>query len=129
MLISNVETQYVWMDNGLAWDRSDYDGVEDVRLPVDMIWTPDVVLYNYADTRLEEKRKVLAIVNWEGQVRWRPASIYKSTCQINIENFPYDYQVRCYKNLKTKLHFYYNKNCGVGLLSNELGLFKFKLFN
>ena len=52
----------------------------------------DIVLYNYADTRLEEKREVLAIISAEGQVRWRPSSIYKSTCQINIQNFPYDHQ-------------------------------------
>ena len=52
----------------------------------------DIVLYNYADTRLEEKREVLAIVTSDGTVKWRPPSILKSTCQINIENFPYDIQ-------------------------------------
>ena len=50
------------------------------------------MLYNYADTRLEEKREVLVIVNADGKVRWRPPSIFKSTCQINIELFPYDHQ-------------------------------------
>jgi hypothetical protein len=56
------------------------------------IWTPDIVLYNYADTRLEEKREVLAIINHDGKVKWRPSSIFKSTCQINIQSFPYDHQ-------------------------------------
>lgn len=92
VLISNVETQYEWRDIGLVWNKDDYGGVADVRLPVDQIWTPDIVLYNYADTRLEEKREVLVIVNSDGKVRWRPSSIYKSTCQINIQNFPYDHQ-------------------------------------
>lgn len=50
------------------------------------------MLYNYADTRLEEKREVLAIVNFDGKVKWRPSSIFKSTCQINIQSFPYDHQ-------------------------------------
>ena len=66
--------------------------MDDIRLPVQRIWTPDIVLYNYADTRLEEKRDALAIVNSEGLVKWRPPSIFKSTCQINIEKFPYDQQ-------------------------------------
>ena len=92
VLISNVETQYEWYDNGLKWDKELYGGIHDVRLPVDQIWTPDIVLYNYADTRLEEKREVLAIINSNGRVRWRPSSIFKSTCQINIQNFPYDQQ-------------------------------------
>jgi hypothetical protein len=48
--------------------------------------------HNYADTRLEEKRDVLAIITSDGIVRWRPPSILKSTCQINIKNFPYDQQ-------------------------------------
>ncbi len=50
------------------------------------------MLYNYADTRLEEKREVLAIVSYDGTVKWRPPSIFKSTCQINIQKFPYDQQ-------------------------------------
>jgi hypothetical protein len=54
----------------------------------------DIVLYNYADTRLEEKREALAVVQDDGTVRWRPPSILKSTCQIDIVKFPYDIQ-RC----------------------------------
>ena len=61
-------------------------------MPVQRIWTPDIVLYNYADTRLEEKRDALAIINSDGVVKWRPPSIFKSTCQINIQKFPYDQQ-------------------------------------
>lgn len=82
----------MWQDNGLIWNKDNYGGVADVRLPVSQIWTPDIVLYNYADTRLEEKREVLAVISSDGKVRWRPSCIYKSTCQINIQNFPYDHQ-------------------------------------
>lgn len=92
VLATNMETQYEWWDSGLKWDESLYGGIDNVRLPVNQIWTPDIVLYNYADTRLEEKREVMAIINSNGKVRWRPSCIYKSTCQINIQNFPYDHQ-------------------------------------
>lgn len=37
-----------------------------------------------ADTRLEEKREVLAVVYYNGTVVWKPMSIFKSTCQIDI---------------------------------------------
>lgn len=33
-----------------------------------------------------------AIVYYTGLVVWKPPSIYKSFCQINIEYFPYDKQ-------------------------------------
>jgi len=37
-----------------------------------------------ADIRLEEKREVLATVHFNGTVFWKPMSIFKSTCQIDI---------------------------------------------
>lgn len=37
-----------------------------------------------ADIRLEEKREVMAIVYHNGTVYWKPMSIFKSTCQIDI---------------------------------------------
>lgn len=92
VLITNVHSVYQWKDNGLKWDRKQYGDIEDIRLPVNRIWTPDIVLYNYADTRLEEKRDVMAVVMSDGTVKWRPPSIFKSTCQINIQKFPYDQQ-------------------------------------
>ena len=63
----------------------------ETQLELNYFYT-DIVLYNYADTRLEEKREVLVIVSSDGTVKWRPPSIFKSTCQINIEKFPYDHQ-------------------------------------
>jgi hypothetical protein len=29
-----------WNDNGLKWDKRNYGGVSDIRLPVNRIWTP-----------------------------------------------------------------------------------------
>ncbi|RNA00322.1 neuronal acetylcholine receptor subunit alpha-10-like isoform X2 [Brachionus plicatilis] len=92
VLVTNVHSVYQWKDNALKWNISQYGDVFDIRLPVNRIWTPDIVLYNYADARLEEKREVLAIVKPDGTVTWRPPSIFKSTCQINIQKFPYDEQ-------------------------------------
>ncbi len=34
----------------------------------------------------------MAIVNHDGRVKWRPSGVFKSTCQINIQSFPYDHQ-------------------------------------
>ncbi len=45
-----------------------------------------------ADTRLQEQREVMAVVDWTGSVTWMPPAIYKSTCTIDITNFPFDVQ-------------------------------------
>ena len=35
-----------WTDELLRWNPRDYGGVDNVRLPPDKIWTPDIILYN-----------------------------------------------------------------------------------
>jgi len=46
-----------------------------------------------ADTRLKEHRDAMAVVNFEGNVLWLPAAIFRSTCPVNILYFPFDIQV------------------------------------
>ncbi|VEL25919.1 unnamed protein product [Protopolystoma xenopodis] len=45
-----------------------------------------------ADERLEEQREVMVTVDFTGRVFWSPPAIFKSTCTIDIRNFPFDYQ-------------------------------------
>ena len=35
-----------WKDDFLTWDPADYEGLQSIRLPVNDIWSPDLVLYN-----------------------------------------------------------------------------------
>jgi len=49
--------------------------------------------YCSADTRLKEQREAMAVVSHDGNVAWIPPAIYKSTCKIDITNFPFDMQV------------------------------------
>jgi len=35
-----------WSDYKLKWDPSEYGGIEDINLPAEQIWLPDIVLYN-----------------------------------------------------------------------------------
>ena len=45
-----------------------------------------------ADTRLKEQRDAMVVVQYNGSVIWIPPAIFKSTCQIDIQNFPFDIQ-------------------------------------
>jgi len=38
-----------WTDFRLAWEPDQYDGVDRLMLPGDMIWRPDLAIYNQAD--------------------------------------------------------------------------------
>ncbi|KAL3876914.1 hypothetical protein ACJMK2_034695, partial [Sinanodonta woodiana] len=88
----NVWSTYEWKDEFLVWDTEDYDGVRDVRLPCNKIWTPDVKLYNFADTRMEERREARCVVYYDGNVTWIPQAIYMSTCALDVTTFPFDKQ-------------------------------------
>lgn len=35
-----------WYDYKLRWDPADYENVTSIRIPSELIWRPDIVLYN-----------------------------------------------------------------------------------
>jgi len=35
-----------WYDYRLSWNATEYGGVQSIRLPSSLIWTPDILLYN-----------------------------------------------------------------------------------
>ena len=39
-------TLQTWTDILLTWDPADYGGLDHVRVPIEKIWSPDIVLYN-----------------------------------------------------------------------------------
>ena len=39
------------------------------------------------------EREVLAVIAYDGTVLWVPHQIFRSSCSIDVENFPFDFQV------------------------------------
>ena len=35
-----------WKDYRLSWNITEYGGVDSIRLPSNLVWTPDILLYN-----------------------------------------------------------------------------------
>ena len=54
----------------------------------------DIHVFVSADDRLEEHRSALANVYSNGKVLWVTQSIFKSSCSLDITDFPFDIQVR-----------------------------------
>lgn len=75
------------------------------------------IVLNRADIRLKEQRDAMVIIDQNGLVTWIPPAIFKSTCPIDITNFPFDIQV-CkmkfgswtYDGFKLDINFYEDKN-------------------
>ncbi|KAJ6217019.1 hypothetical protein RDWZM_008176 [Blomia tropicalis] len=92
IMSTNMWVTQEWTDYKLKWDPEEYGGVSQLYVPAEQIWLPDIVLYNNADGNYEIVIMTKAIIYWDGKVEWNPPAIYKSSCNIDITYFPFDYQ-------------------------------------
>ncbi|KAM9835997.1 neuronal acetylcholine receptor subunit alpha-2-like [Aulostomus maculatus] len=92
MMTTNVWLKQEWTDYKLQWDPSDFDNVTSIRVPSELIWVPDIVLYNNADGEFTVTHMTKAQLFHTGRVRWVPPAIYKSSCSIDVTFFPFDQQ-------------------------------------
>ncbi|XP_059147495.1 neuronal acetylcholine receptor subunit alpha-2-like [Physella acuta] len=112
VLKTNVWYEYTWQDVLLRWDVEEYDNITDVRIPSSNIWLPDILLYNFADDRLQEQRNALVVVNHNGALLWMPQAILRSSCAFDTLYFPFDEQTCVlkfgswtYNGFKLDIHF------------------------
>uniref|UniRef100_A0A3P9CH24 Cholinergic receptor nicotinic alpha 2 subunit n=1 Tax=Maylandia zebra TaxID=106582 RepID=A0A3P9CH24_9CICH len=91
-LIRVVCVSQEWNDYKLRWRPSDYDNVTSIRVPSELIWVPDIVLYNNADGEFAVTHMTKAHLFYTGKIRWVPPAIYKSSCSIDVTFFPFDQQ-------------------------------------
>ncbi|VDM66828.1 unnamed protein product [Strongylus vulgaris] len=80
----SVWLKQVWIDKRLSWDPKSYGGVNVLYVPYEMIWVPDIVLYNNADSYYNITISTKATLHFTGQVTWEPPAIFKSMCQIDV---------------------------------------------
>ncbi|XP_034533957.1 neuronal acetylcholine receptor subunit alpha-2-like isoform X2 [Notolabrus celidotus] len=92
MMTTNVWLKQEWTDYKLQWTPSDFDNVTSIRVPSELIWVPDIVLYNNADGEFAVTHMTKAHLFHTGRVRWVPPAIYKSSCSIDVTFFPFDQQ-------------------------------------
>ncbi|XP_020138262.2 neuronal acetylcholine receptor subunit alpha-2 isoform X2 [Microcebus murinus] len=92
MMTTNVWLKQEWNDYKLRWNPADFGNITSLRVPSEMIWTPDIVLYNNADGEFAVTHMTKAHLFSTGTVHWVPPAIYKSSCSIDVTFFPFDQQ-------------------------------------
>ncbi|KAM5245630.1 neuronal acetylcholine receptor subunit alpha-4 [Ctenodactylus gundi] len=92
MMTTNMWVKQEWHDYKLRWDPSDYENITSIRIPSELIWRPDIVLYNNADGDFAVTHLTKAHLFHDGRVQWTPPAIYKSSCSIDVTFFPFDQQ-------------------------------------
>ncbi|CAK5006586.1 unnamed protein product [Meloidogyne enterolobii] len=113
---SNAWLTMKWNDCQFSWNPKDYSNIESIRVPVDRVWVPDIVLFNNADGNYEVSYQSNVVVDYQGNVSWVPPAIYKSSCRIDVEYFPFDEQTCMllfgswtYSSKEVQLRWYGNK--------------------
>ncbi|VDN58348.1 unnamed protein product [Dracunculus medinensis] len=92
IMTCSVWLRQEWIDEKLSWDPKRYGGVNVLYVPYEMIWVPDIVLYNNADNNYNITISTKATLRYDGVVTWEPPAIFKSMCQIDVRWFPFDEQ-------------------------------------
>ncbi|XP_071743911.1 neuronal acetylcholine receptor subunit alpha-7 isoform X29 [Lepeophtheirus salmonis] len=92
LLTTNVWLNLQWEDVNMRWNKSEYGGVEDIRIPPAKLWKPDVLMYNSADEAFDGTYPTNVVVSHTGSCTYIPPGIFKSTCKIDITWFPFDDQ-------------------------------------
>ncbi|TKC49727.1 hypothetical protein EI555_005860, partial [Monodon monoceros] len=92
MMTTNVWLKQEWNDYKLRWNPAEFGNITSLRVPSEMIWIPDIVLYNNADGEFVVTHMTKAHLYSSGTVHWVPPAIYKSSCSIDVTFFPFDQQ-------------------------------------
>ena len=83
VLTTNAWLKLEWTDENLRWNASEYGGINSIRLPTSLIWTPDIMLYNNANYKVDLTYQTMVVVSFDGNCLYVPPGIFKSTCQVD----------------------------------------------
>uniref|UniRef100_A0A1I8IBP1 Neur_chan_LBD domain-containing protein n=1 Tax=Macrostomum lignano TaxID=282301 RepID=A0A1I8IBP1_9PLAT len=104
ILTTNVFIEQKWNDTKLSWDSDAATKDTKLRISADKVWLPDTYVFNNADSRKSGfLRSVYVLLQPDGQVSWPVPDKLRTTCQVNIANFPFDYQ-KCRIRLGSWVH-------------------------
>ncbi|CAF4983430.1 unnamed protein product, partial [Rotaria sp. Silwood1] len=99
ILTTNVRIEQTWIDENLAWNQTEHDGIRGIRLPSHRIWLPDSYIYNAAFD-LSSQAPTQGVVNGPyvmvyhtGEVVFPVLMKLRTTCKVNIQYFPFDRQI------------------------------------
>uniref|UniRef100_A0A3B4VKE2 Cholinergic receptor nicotinic alpha 9 subunit n=1 Tax=Seriola dumerili TaxID=41447 RepID=A0A3B4VKE2_SERDU len=91
VLTTYLWIRQVWHDAYLKWEKEDYDDLEMINIPSDLVWKPDIVLYNKADEESGASSTNVKL-RYNGEIVWDSPAITKSTCVVDVSYFPFDWQ-------------------------------------
>uniref|UniRef100_A0A914Y959 Uncharacterized protein n=1 Tax=Panagrolaimus superbus TaxID=310955 RepID=A0A914Y959_9BILA len=81
-----------WNDYRLKWNPKSYGNITMIHIPGELLFLPDICLYNNAHGSPTVHIITKADVYFNGDIIWEPPAVFESVCRIQIDWFPYDIQ-------------------------------------
>ncbi|WAR00213.1 ACH1-like protein [Mya arenaria] len=83
-----------WTDEVMRWAPGSYGGADSIKVPVDQVWTPGLIINKAYDGHgvIGGDADLVKIEN-TGAVQWIPEGIYSVVCDVDIQYYPFDEQV------------------------------------
>lgn len=96
MITIKVWVRQSWTNELINWSPEEWGNVDRLNVNSELVWKPDVVLYNNAGEKFSggsEKYKTLVTIHPNGKHFWFSPALFTSTCKINVKYFPFDLQI------------------------------------
>ncbi|KAF8385329.1 hypothetical protein PRIPAC_74471 [Pristionchus pacificus] len=90
-IVADLKT---WIDDRLQWNPESFGNQTSIVIPEDDVWLPSIVIYNTIEFKvliIDEVRTVK--VESCGRVTWNLPVTITTTCNLQIDVFPFDVQV------------------------------------
>ncbi|XP_058846461.1 5-hydroxytryptamine receptor 3A-like [Acipenser ruthenus] len=81
----------IWQNEFISWDPSEFCGISKILVPKELLWIPDISIYEFTDETTFPDLPYLHIDN-NGKVEMLYSRRVVSTCNINVHQFPFDTQ-------------------------------------
>lgn len=89
-LNSHVWFVMLWEDSRLKWAPSNYENVSKVHIRPELLWRPDIMVYNSVEHFDYQMTEILVLSN--GDVWWVPPVNLHTSCDLDWTYWPWDRQ-------------------------------------
>ncbi|CAL8345264.1 unnamed protein product [Gadus morhua 'NCC'] len=80
-----------WHHEFMVWEPNECDGVTRISIPVNQLWSPDIIVYEFVDDDVSQACPYVYL-NHTGHIRWDRMLRLVSSCNLEIFSFPFDVQ-------------------------------------
>ncbi|CAB1441581.1 unnamed protein product [Pleuronectes platessa] len=100
--IPYVWTVMRWHNEYISWDPNQFCGIDNVSLPTELLWKPDLTIVEMTEKDKAPPSPYLTI-NAKGDVEVQNVQMLVSTCRMQIYKFPFDIQT-CNLTFQSLIH-------------------------